>query len=89
MKDRKLRCRMENYEELLRLIGKEQTEKICKRFGGSVLYIPSEQSLEKLRQREEIISDIKAGVDIKTVAKKYGWSVNGVRQLSIRVLRKK
>lgn len=72
---------MEIHKELESVIGQDATERLCKYFGGLRIYIPSWQTLQKERQKANIVEDVQRGEDIKKVARHYGWSVNGVHKI--------
>lgn len=70
------------YEDIEEAIGTPAFEKLCKVFGGEIVYIPGYSTLENTRKKKEIIAAIDRGEPIEKIAKKYGWSVNGVRRLA-------
>lgn len=77
------------YEEIEEAVGAEAFEKLCKTFGGEIVYIPGYSTIENTRKKREIIAAVERGEPLARVARRYGWSLNGVKRLAHKSFRRK
>lgn len=66
---------------LLSILGEEKAVALCSEFGGSSLYIPKADTLNRELRNKKIISDYKAGVSFHQLRKTYKLSETTIRNI--------
>lgn len=72
---------IEAVQELVRLIGAKNTLKIIKSFSGSLIYLPTMDSLMKNERNIALYDEFMSGASYKQLALKYGLSDSTIRNL--------
>ena len=55
------------------VLGKEKALALCAEFGGSSIYIPKQETLNRELRNKEIIEEYKNGVSLHQLRKKYKY----------------
>ena len=66
---------------LLSLLGENKAHALCSEFGGSSIYIPKADTLNRELRNKKIISDYKAGASFHQLRKKYQLSETTLRNI--------
>ena len=66
---------------LLSILGKEKALALCAEFGGSSIYIPKQETLNRELRNKEIIEEYKNGVSLHQLRKKYQLSETTLRTI--------
>lgn len=66
---------------LLSLLGEDKAHALCSEFGGSSIYIPKADTLNRELRNKKIISDYKAGEKLHQLRKKYQLSETTLRNI--------
>lgn len=74
--------------EISRLIGFENTMKLIKTFGGSEVYIPKLDSLQRDKRDAAICKDFN-GYNYRELAKKYALSERQIREICKEIIERK
>lgn len=72
----------ENHRELARLVGMEKLFDLAREYGGTSVYIPSIDELQKVQKYLSISEGIMEGVSAKKLARRYGVSESTVYKLA-------
>lgn len=73
---------------LVDLIGKENTRKLVETFGGSYIYIPSAETLERKYRDINIYDNFLSGMSYTELRRKYQLSEPSIRRKAVRNERK-
>ena len=71
----------DDMKEVVRIIGEENTKKLLYHFGGSYLYIPIPQTIDREKRNQLIIREHKQGHSLKQLAAKYGLTDASIRNI--------
>ncbi|MDT3694595.1 MAG: Mor transcription activator family protein [Mucispirillum sp.] len=63
------------------VLGKEKALALCAEFGGSSIYIPKQETLNRELCNKEIIEEYKNGVSLHQLRKKYQLSETTLRTI--------
>ena len=63
------------------VLGKEKALALCAEFGGSSIYIPKQETLNRELRNKEIIEEYKNGVSLHQLRKKYQFSETTLRTI--------
>ena len=66
---------------LLSILGKEKALALCAEFGGSSIYIPKQETLNRELRNKDILDDYKNGVSLHQLRKKYKLSETTLRTI--------
>ena len=66
---------------LLSILGEEKALALCAEFGGSSIYIPKQETLNRELRNKEIIEEYKNGVSLHQLRKKYQLSETTLRTI--------
>lgn len=69
----------EGFRDVVAAIGMEAAYKLCVTAGGSYIYVPKTDSIQKRLRDLSIKSDYKNGMSIDQLCKKYNLSFNQIR----------
>lgn len=67
------------FGELVDLLGEADAVKLIQIFGGTRIRVPSHEEVGRMAQDYRIFEDIRRGLRIVDIAKKYGVSVHNVQ----------
>lgn len=77
-------CRGLTFERLATAVGRDAAVRLCARFGGERIDIPTGASAERSRRRAEIVARVAAGESVITIARTFRCSTRWVRILAAR-----
>lgn len=66
---------------LLSILGEEKALALCAEFGGSSIYIPKQETLNRELRNKDILEDYKNGVSLHQLRKKYKLSETTLRTI--------
>ena len=66
---------------LLSILGEEKALALCAEFGGSSIYIPKQETLNRELRNKDILEDYKNGVSLHQLRKKYRLSETTLRTI--------
>lgn len=66
---------------LLSILGEEKALALCAEFGGSSIYIPKQETLNRELRNKDILYDYKNGVSLHQLRKKYKLSETTLRTI--------
>lgn len=66
---------------LLSILGEEKALALCAEFGGSSIYIPKQETLNRELRNKDILEDYKNGVSFHQLRKKYKLSETTLRTI--------
>ena len=66
---------------LLSILGEEKALALCAEFGGSSIYIPKQETLNRELRNKDILEEYKNGVSLHQLRKKYKLSETTLRTI--------
>ena len=66
---------------LLSILGEEKALALCAEFGGSSIYIPKQETLNRELRNKDILEEYKNGVSLHQLRKKYRLSETTLRTI--------
>lgn len=72
----------ENHRDLARIVGIQKLFDLAREYGGTSVYIPSIDELQKVQKYFSISEGIMEGISAKKLARKYGVSESTVYKLA-------
>lgn len=68
-------------KELAQLIGLDAFNKLVYYYGGSSIYVPKTDTIERQKRNTKICQDYRKGNSLKNLALKYGLTENQIRSI--------